>query len=196
MTFKIEDGQLVIEKREVNLSSGTVSKTYDGTPLTSDMVTIEGDGFIEEEAWDVEAIGSVTNVSEGEVTNTITFKTSDKFNADNYTITKTEGKLKVTPRSVTLTSASDSKKYDGTALTNDTVTAVGFVKGQGAEYNVTGTQTNVGSSDNEFTYELNSNTNADNYKITTKFGKLTVTPVTIRTLRLLMVRVPSVLVIA
>lgn len=108
----------------------------------------------------------------------ITFKTSDKFNADNYTITKTEGKLKVTPRSVTLTSASDSKVYDGTPLTNDTVTAVGFVKGQGAEYNVTGTQTNVGSSDNEFTYELNSNTKADNYKITTKFGKLEVTPVT------------------
>ena len=179
VTFVVEkDGQLVIEKREVNLSSGTVSKTYDGTPLTSDMVTIEGDGFIEEEAWDVEAIGSVTNVSEGEVTNTITFKTSDKFNADNYTITKTEGKLKVTPRSVTLTSGSAERVYNGEALTNDTVTAVGFVKGQGAEYNVTGTQTNVGSSDNEFTYELNSNTNADNYKITTKFGKLTVTPVT------------------
>ena len=179
VTFVVEkDGQLVIEKRAVNLSSGTVSKTYDGTPLTSDMVTIEGDGFIEEEAWDVEAIGSVKDVSEGEVTNTITFKTSDKFNADNYTITKTEGKLKVTPRSVTLTSASDSKVYDGTPLTNDTVTAVGFVKGQGAEYNVTGTQTNVGSSDNEFTYELNSNTKADNYKITTKFGTLEVTPVT------------------
>ena len=179
VTFVVEkDGQLVIEKRAVNLSSGTVSKTYDGTPLTSDMVTIEGDGFIEEEAWDVEAIGSVKDVSEGEVTNTITFKTSDKFNADNYTITKTEGKLKVTPRSVTLTSASDSKVYDGTPLTNDTVTAVGFVEGQGATYNVTGSQTLVGSSDNEFTYELNSNTKADNYKITTKFGKLEVTPVT------------------
>ena len=179
VTFVVEkDGQLVIEKRAVNLSSGTVSKTYDGTPLTSDMVTIEGDGFIEEEAWDVEAIGSVKDVSEGEVTNTITFKTSDKFNADNYTITKTEGKLKVTPRSVTLTSAPDSKVYDGTPLTNDTVTAVGFVKGQGATYDVTGTQTNVGSSDNEFTYELNSNTKADNYSIEVAFGKLEVTPVT------------------
>ena len=179
VTFVVEkDGQLVIEKRAVNLSSGTVSKTYDGTPLTSDMVTIEGDGFIEEEAWDVEAIGSVKDVSEGEVTNTITFKTSDKFNADNYTITKDEGKLKVTPRSVTLTSAPDSKVYDGTPLTNDTVTAVGFVKGQGATYNVTGSQTDVGTSDNTFTYKLNSNTDANNYSFEVAFGKLEVTPVT------------------
>ena len=179
VTFVVEkDGQLVIEKRAVNLSSGTVSKTYDGTPLTSDMVTIEGDGFIEEEAWDVEAIGSVKDVSEGEVTNTITFKTSDKFNADNYTITKTEGKLKVTPRSVTLTSASDSKVYDGTPLTNDTVTAVGFVEGEGATYNVTGSQTDVGTSNNTFTYTLNKGTKADNYSIELVPGKLEVTPVT------------------
>ena len=41
-------------------------------------------------------LGSVTNVSEGEVTNTITYKTSDKFNANNYSITKNEGKLSIT----------------------------------------------------------------------------------------------------
>ena len=91
------------------------------------------------------------------------------------------GQLVITPRSVTLTSASDSKVYDGTALTNDKVTvggADGFADGEGAEYNVTGTQTNVGSSDNTFTYTLKKGTKADNYDIKTENGTLTVTPVT------------------
>ena len=88
------------------------------------------------------------------------------------------GQLVITPRSVTLTSASDSKVYDGNALTNDTVTAVGFVKGEGATYDVTGIQTNVGTSNNTFTYTLNKGTKADNYSIELVFGKLEVTPVT------------------
>ena len=104
------------------------------------------------------------------------------------TLTDFEGKTKteprdvvgqatytITPRDVTLTSGSAEKEYDGTALTNNTVTAEGFVNGEGATYNVTGTQTEVGSSENNFTYTLNSDTKASNYKITTQYGTLTVT---------------------
>ena len=183
VTFKIEDGQLVIEKRKVTLTSASDSKVYDGTPLTNDTVTVGGDGFVAGEVTDIKATGSVTNVSEGEVTNTITFKTSDKFNADNYAITKTEGKLKVTPRSVTLTSGSAERVYNGEALTKNEVTAStgeneGFVKGQGATYDVTGSQTDVGESKNTFTYTLNEGTNANNYSIEVAFGTLKVTPVT------------------
>ena len=81
----------------------------------------------------------------------------------------------ITPRDVTLTSASATKEYDGTALTNNTVTAEGFVNGEGATYTVTGTQTEVGSSDNTFTYTLNSDTKPGNYNIATQYGTLTVT---------------------
>ncbi|MFR0954035.1 MAG: hypothetical protein ACLSGK_15165 [Lachnospiraceae bacterium] len=38
-------------------------------------------------------------------------------------------------------------------------------KREGATYNFTGSQTVVGSSANAFSYELNSNTNIDNYAI-------------------------------
>ena len=91
-----------------------------------------------------------------------------------------DGTLTISKREVTLTSATDSKEYDGTALTNDTVTVGGdgFVEGEGATYKVTGTQTNVGKSKNTFTYELNGNTKAINYTITTAEGELEVTPVT------------------
>ena len=181
--FVIEDGQLVIEKRKVTLTSASDSKVYDGTPLTNDTVTVGGDGFVAGEVTDIKATGSVTNVSEGEVTNTITFKTSDKFNADNYTIINDEGTLTITPRPVTLTSGSAERVYNGEALTKNEVTAStgeneGFVEGQGATYDVTGSQTDVGESKNTFTYKLNGNTNANNYSIELVLGKLEVTPVT------------------
>ena len=97
-------------------------------------------------------------------------------------VTATYGTLTITKRSVTLTSADDSKEYDGKPLTNDTVTVTGdgFVKSEGATYNVTGSQTKVGGTakNNTFTYTLktaNDETLAGNYNITTVFGTLTVT---------------------
>ena len=94
----------------------------------------------------------------------------------NYTgsFTKT---YEITKRSVTLTSATASKTYDGRALTSTSITVSGdgFVKGEGATYNVTGTQTEVGNSANSFEYKLNENTLASNYDITKVVGTLTIT---------------------
>ena len=113
----------------------------------------------------------------------------DVTNAGTVTVTVTgignyEGSFEVTyeitKRHVTLTSADDEKVYDGSALTNDTVTVGGdkFAKKEGATYDVTGNQTEVGSSENTFTYELKSNTTDSNYNIEVKFGELKVTPFT------------------
>ena len=89
-----------------------------------------------------------------------------------------EKTYKITKRSVTLTSADAAKTYDGTALTNTSITVSGdgFAEDEGAEYNVTGTQTQVGKCVNEFEYTLNENTLASNYSITKKAGTLTVKP--------------------
>ena len=101
-------------------------------------------------------------------------------NFTNVKFVVTDGSLQINPRSVKLTSATDEKVYDGQPLTNGVVTVSGdgFVKGEGAAYNVTGSQTNAGSSDNTFTYMLNPGTKAGNYAIEQKEGTLTVTPVT------------------
>ena len=84
---------------------------------------------------------------------------------------------KITKRSVTLTSATVSKVYDGSALTNTdiAVSGDGFVEGEGASYEVTGSQTVVGNSANSFEYKLNENTLASNYNITKVVGTLTIT---------------------
>ena len=98
----------------------------------------------------------------------------------NYeTVTKEGYKLIVTKRNVTLTSATDSKTYDGTPLTNSNVTVGGdgWATGEGATYNVTGSQTDVGSSANTFEYTLNEGTKASNYNITKAEGTLTVNEV-------------------
>ena len=273
VVFVVTDGKLEISPRQVTLTSESANKPYDGTALTRPDVA-GGDGFVAGEVTDIRATGSVTNVSEGEVTNTITYTTGEKFNADNYNITREEGRLSITasqekvtvtitghtntekydgtpkkaegyeaviasdsglykeadfsfsgtaevektdaaetaypmglaagqfkntntnfanvefvvtdgaltitPRQVILTSATDEKVYDGTPLTNHTVTVSGdgFAAGEGADYEVTGTQTDSGSSDNTFTYKLNENTKASNYSIELAPGELTVTPVT------------------
>ena len=84
---------------------------------------------------------------------------------------------KITKRSVTLTSATVSKVYDGSALTNTdiAVSGDGFVEGEGASYEVTGSQTEVGNSANSFEYKLNEKTLASNYNITKVVGTLTIT---------------------
>lgn len=173
-----DSGTLTITKRSVTLTSETANKVYDGTPLTKPEVTVTGDGFVTGEVTDIKATGTITDV--GEVTNTITYNEGANFKADNYEITTTEGKLTITKRPVTLTSASDKKVYDGTALTNGTVNVGGdgFVEGEGATYNVTGTITNVGEANNTFTYTLNKGTKAENYEITEELGTLKVTPIT------------------
>ncbi len=90
-----------------------------------------------------------------------------------------DGQLEIEKRTVKLTSASANKEYDGTPLTKKDVTESGdgFVKGEGAAYDVTGTITNVGKTGNKFTYTLNEGTKAKNYEITTEEGTLEVTPV-------------------
>ena len=86
--------------RKVTLKSETASKLYDGTALTKPTVTVSGAGFVKGEVSDIKATGSVTTVSEGKVTNTITFTKKTDYKDGNYTIDKDEGKLSITAQSI------------------------------------------------------------------------------------------------
>ena len=88
-----------------------------------------------------------------------------------------DAKLVIGQRPVTLTSASDSREYDGKPLTNNEVTVGGdgWVDGQGATYTFTGSRKTVGSSDNAFNVVPNEGTDLNNYKITKQYGTLAVT---------------------
>ncbi len=81
-------------------------------------------------------------------------------------------------REITITSDNGDFVYNGTSQKKESarVTSGEFVTGQGVKsYTYTKSVKNVGDkADNEFTYVLNDKTSADNYEITTVFGKLTV----------------------
>ena len=89
-----------INPRKVTLKSETASKPYDGTALTKPAVTVSGDGFVKGEVSDIKATGLVTTVSEGEVTNTITFTKENNYKDGNYKIEKDEGKLSIRTQSI------------------------------------------------------------------------------------------------
>lgn len=91
---------IAIKKRPVTLTSASANKVYDGTPLTKPEVTVGGDGFVEGEVSGLKAIGTVTNVADGEVDNEIVWDWAEGFGEGNYDITKTEGKLSIEPQSV------------------------------------------------------------------------------------------------
>lgn len=88
------------------------------------------------------------------------------------TVTRT---YQITPRPMTVTTASAEKVYDGTALTRTAGYMVsGRALGDNISIDVTGSQTAVGSSDN--TYVINwGSVKAENYTITDNLGTLTVT---------------------
>ena len=109
--------------------------------------------------------------------------TAEDFNVEsskysNVKVSYTEdGYLKINPRLITLKSGDDSKTYDGVALTKNevTVTSGSFVSGEGLDYKVTGSQTEVGTSKNTYTYAAKAGTTLTNYTITEEEGDLTVT---------------------
>lgn len=155
------------------------SKLYDGAPLTAGAAL--NNGALADGDWlDVKTSGELTNV--GTAQNVIEScvvrnAAGDDVTANyNLEVSEVPGILTVAARPVTLTSASDYKLYDGTALTNGDVTVGGrgWVEGQGATFTVTGSQTEVGSSANTFDYELAEGTDPANYEITKVEGTLTV----------------------
>ena len=173
--FVIEDGLLKITPKSIVPSetnsmevTGPADTKYNGDEQKlKPVVKDQGKVLTENVDYKLSYTGDTTNAG----TVKITIKGKGNYNGS------TEVSYEITKRNVTLTSATDSKVYDKTPLTNHNVAVEGdgFVKEEGATYNVTGSQTSVGESDNEFTYTLKSNTKAKNYNITTHNGKLIVT---------------------
>ncbi len=106
---------VTITKRAVLLTSGSASKMYDGSALTSRDVTITGDGFVSGEGYMIAPIATGLIINVGSTTNSIyqwSLKTNTK--SSNYTITKSEGTLTVTKSNrLTVNASSYNAKYDG-----------------------------------------------------------------------------------
>ena len=170
----------ITDKITVTIKGNTSTVTYDGTEKSVTGYTVErSDNRYTENDFTFSGTALAKGTDAGTYPMGLKPENFENKNANfsKVTFVVTDGSLTITKRDVTLTSASASKPYDGTALTskNVTVGGNGFADGEGATYNVTGSQTEVGKSDNEFTYELNANTKANNYNITMYKGELVIT---------------------
>ena len=92
----------------------------------------------------------------------------------NYTIKTVNGTFRITPAPLTITTGSASKVYDGTSLTNNTVSVNGLKRGDSITVAANGSQTAVGSSRNTYTIVWDK-AKASNYTVTENLGTLTVT---------------------
>ena len=184
VTFVVHDGWLKVDPKSI-IPDGpdTPDEKKTGIEVTKPADS-KYDGNVHENKPEVKDTKTGATLVEG-TDYTLSYK-GDTTNAGTVTVTITGAgnytgshnvEYQITKRNVTLTSATDSKVYDKTPLTNSNITigGDGFAKLEGASYNVTGSQTNVGDSNNEFTYKLNDDTKASNYNIEVKFGKLYIT---------------------
>ena len=97
-----------------------------------------------------------------------------KVSAANFEDVIHPAKVIITNRCVTLTSKDAEWPYDGQAHSNMTVTAEGFIEGEGVTTNGFATITNVGSEPNAFSYEFLDGTKAENYSVSCVTGTLTI----------------------
>ncbi|MBP3278077.1 MAG: hypothetical protein J6M44_03875, partial [Butyrivibrio sp.] len=173
-------GKLTVKDTEAEIVVTTKAGifTYDGT-LKKAEVSYTGvpDGYTVTEA------SSDTQATD--VTAAIHAK-ADHFKILNPAGEDVTGKLKITyveddliinPAPLTVITKSAAKPYDGSPLTAEG-TIDGFVNGESAPFTVTGTQTDVGKSDN--TYEIDWNDTSatakkGNYEIKETVGELEVT---------------------
>lgn len=100
--------------------------------------------------------------------------------SDGFTLEILPGNLVIEQRSLVLVSDSLFKTYEpGTPLVDESgkvaVEGDGFLPGDGAQYTFTGSQEEIGSSLNSFTYEFDEGTDASVYKVVEKPGTLYVT---------------------
>ena len=171
-------GTLTVTPASATITTGSAEKAYDGTALTNSEASISG--LVAGETATVTATGSITEV--GSTTNTYSISW-DSADSSNYTVSESLGTLRVTAQNgaITLTSASAEKTYDGTALTDSSVTAEGLPSGFTVSATVSGSQTDAGSSAN--TIDSYTIYNADGSDVTAQFknvtlqsGTLTVNP--------------------
>ena len=182
-------GELKVKPAQIKILVGSSEKPYDGTKLEYDSFEIVSGMKAEKDTFVVKVTGERTEV--GESPNTALATAVNEHGQDvssNYEFIYVNGAIIISPRSITIQSMGATKTYDGTALTNEEVNIIAgeLFSGHTMNINVTGSQTDAGTSKNTFAVEIVDENGKDvlyNYKIEYLYGDLVVAPrpITIRT---------------
>ena len=189
------DGKLYVYARSITVIAGSAKKVYDGTELTCNLYRLfksEGEALVLDHKEKVVIAGSQTEVGESSnVVVSVQIYSADKEVTSNYAITCEEGTLLVTPRPVTIETATNTWVYDGTVHSDGEhwvaeESEYELVAGHTSQSSDLSEITDVGTLANEMSIAISDAEGRDvtaNYEITFINGTLTVIPrpVTIET---------------
>ena len=188
--IKVNGGNLLVTARALNIELDPNKKVYDGTPLSETTFNIVDGELVTGHKLVPSFNTSVTNAGDKEQA-VMTAKIFDEAGIDvtsNYTlnIDATDAELTIDKRPLVVTSASASKVFDGTELTNHEVTTKGLVEGHEFRIISGSSQSsiiNVGTVDNvldNIEYDIfdeDGKSVKDDYVVAYQnVGKLTITP--------------------
>lgn len=149
-------GTLTINQRPVTFTGESATKPYTGSEQKINGIT--EDGLLEGHTYTgltYSAKGKDADEYNGAFSGTVKIMNGNADVTGNYAVTKTPGKLTVTPieTPIVITADSNEKEYDGTALTDSgyTYTEGVLVSGDVLTAVVAGSQTDAGSSANKVT---------------------------------------------
>ena len=176
-TVTEEIGKLVVKENEDEIVVTTTggSFTYDGKSHGAE-VSVSGlpKGYTVEEAASSAKAKDVTDEPVKATADRLVIRNkAGKDVTDKLSITYADGTIEVVPATLTVVMPSAEKTYDGKALTAEGSVS-GFVEGESAELETTGSQTDVGSSDNTYALKWSGSVKETNYRISEDIGTLTV----------------------
>ncbi len=144
------NGTLEVTPKAVTITADTGTKVYDATELTKNSFTntalATGDSVTATITGSQTVVGESDNVP----SNAVFTNAAGEDVTESYHPTYINGKLAVTQNiSVIITADSDTKEYDGTALTKNSYQVTGLATGDHVDsVKITGTQTVAGKSNN------------------------------------------------
>lgn len=185
--IQVQEGSLKIIDRsipyEIILDYPEQYRTYTGTEISIKQpeerkIQVDGVQYIVK---NIDVIASGKNVGEYQyfIRKTPIVCNEAGYNLTNqFSIAYKVGKLIITPKKIVLISDSKKKQYDGKKLTADGLLIEGLIEEGAIEYTVTGSQSEVGISENTFEYHFVPDELKYNYSVEKRYGILGVEKVT------------------
>ncbi len=170
-------GNITVTEKEITISTGSDTFSYDSYehPL-AEFELSRLTPLVNGHRLEIESLTSP--VDAGTHKNIIEFKITDgrENKTSNYRITLNTGEIKILPKTITVTSHSDSWTYDGIPHSKPEATVVGLCGSDDYEILSAASIENAGSAENKLTVKIvnGSRTVTDNYIIKYTFGTLTV----------------------
>ena len=176
-------GTLTVLPIELSIQTESLDKVYDGLPLTSSGWTLTSGQLLVGHTIEETMTSTITNP--GSVTNDISIQIYDSNNqnvTNQYQIDYFKGNLSVVKRTLTISTETTERTYNGQPLTSNSWLLLSgeLPQGHNIETMMASSITNPGTVQNSIGIIIRNEANQDithNYEITYQLGTLTVLPI-------------------